>query len=190
MNFGDGGAGVTFGRNQAVKVGSTSDPIFTIENNYAKGLVVRMVSADPAGKGGPAVGGNGFYFRFYGNPASVAGDSYNGHIGVWVQTYNRIGSQGYHWIPGGESRSYYMSYTTYGGAAQPEQSFTLPLKLTASENEEPLLVWAEKNLPANDCLFDDVNEVVYHKTADGSSVEAIPFADFDYDAWLASWPTE
>jgi len=188
MQFGPGGADVVFGRNQAVTVGSTSDSIFTVENNYAKGLVVRLVAVDPD-DGGPPVGGNGFYFHLY--SPTIAGDSWPYHyIGIWAQTYNRLGSQGAHWLPAGESRDYYMKYTTYGGAAQPEQSFTMELKLQATENEEPLMVWAENNLPANDCLFDDVNEIVYHKLVDGSSVEAIPFADFDHEAWLASWPTD
>jgi hypothetical protein len=189
MNFGPGGGGVVFGRNQAVQVGSTDDPIFTLQNNYAKNVIVRMKSAQPDGKGGPPVGGNGFYMRFY--SPTIAGDPWPYHnFGVWVQTYNRIGSQGAHLLPPGQSRSYYMQYTTYGGAAQPEQNFTLPLQFEVMENEEPLLTWAQKNLPANDVLFDDVNQVVYHKTADGSSVEIIPFANFDYDAWLASWPAD
>lgn len=188
MEFGPGGAGVVFGRNQAVQVGSNDDPIFTLQNNYAKNLIVRIKTTDPNGAGGPSVGGNGFYMRFY--SPTIAGDPWPYHyIGIWVQTYNRISSQGAHVLPPGETRSYYMGYTTYGGAAQPEQSFTLPLMFEVMENEQPLLSWAQNHLPPNDALFDDANEVVYYKTVSGS-VEIIPLAEWNHEAWLTSWLDE
>jgi len=167
------------------------NPINTgdLDATFCDGLMVPGSGLTGAGMVSNDDGGNGFYFHFY--SPTILGDPWPYHyIGIWAGTYNRLGSQGAHWFPPAESRSYYMRYTTYGGAAQPVQSFTMELKLIASENDDPLEVWAQANLPANDCLFDDVNEIVYHKLADGSSVETIAFADFDYEGWLASWPTD
>jgi hypothetical protein len=189
MDFGPGGAGVTFGRNQEVRVGSSSDPIFTLQNNYAKDLAVRFVSAvnlnetTLIGDGGVPTNHNGFYVQFPSASTPV--------IGVKVAA-SKIISQGAHWIPAGESRSYYLWYAVHNvdAGAQPAQSFTLPLKLRASESMSPPMDWAVANLIPNDVLFDDANEVVYHKLADGSEVVAIPFAGFDYQAWLESWITD
>lgn len=179
IDFGPDGAGVIFGRNQEVWIGSTSDPIFTLENNYSKGLIIR-----PEGAGaGPNVNGLGFFLQMRSGPPPYL---WHFHPGVWVTPWNKIVSLGWDWIPAGASFSYSLHYRSIFDFAQPENSFTLPLKLCASENNGPLSVWSQKYLPPNDVVFDDVNQVVYHKTQDGSSVEAIPFADFDYDAWVES----
>jgi hypothetical protein len=184
MNFGPTGAGVTFGRNQTVFVGSSSDPIFTLQNNYAKNLLVKwkFVGGDVPD---PAKA-TATYLNFLSYP-SDSGD--HGFLNVYI-TGTSVSAPGWHMLPPSASRAYYFQYQSHGLTAQPAASWTVNLKLIAEENEQPLLAWAQKKLSPNDAMFDDVNEVVYHMRADGSEVDVIAFADWDHDAWLASWTTD
>jgi len=122
-------APLIFGRNQEWWVGSSDDPIFTLENNYAKGLLISLKGAGA----GPSVNGLGFALVMLGGkPWWLA------HPFVWATPWNTLICMGWDWICPGKSYDYHLHYRPLLGIAQPEQSFTLPLKIPARGNDHSL----------------------------------------------------
>jgi hypothetical protein len=166
------------------------DPIFTIENKYAKNLIVSLGVVNPADANAIPVVGGGYQINL--NSATPTSTWQRAELTFWPRGgfYQTVGAIA---IPPGGSRTFDLRYVTWKqstilqGHAQPEQDWTLALRLNAEENEQPLEVWAENNLAPNDWLYDADGEWVYHKLADGT-VETKSAEEFA--AWYETWPGE
>ena len=170
---------IKFGRNQFVHVGGVNDKIFSIQNNYAKNLIVRF--DPPAGQGvvedpeGPG----------YSLGVMATNPQYPwwwpGFLGLWVGNHGTLNSWGALLVHPGQSYDCHMIYAPWGNPVPASKQYHINVQLEATNNHPDLVDWVAENMPSNDALFDPEDNKAYYKNGSGE-VEILPLDQFNFDA--------